>query len=688
MNNDFDFIKNAFDNDGITAPDSLSEERIRDVLPDAQTGEEKIRETLPEDPSSGVLAEATPDNAAVKPVRKKTYKAVRNLAALAACLILAVLLVPNAAGLFGGSGTQGSRSTAEIPAVSDAAAADLSVFHSYGEIKKQLKKLQNESGFGWASSKSDGLMITEETTANMEDSAMLAAAADTGSAKAELASDAEGHSETYLQVAGVDEADIVKTDGKYIYYVNQNAEVIILSVENGETQKVATIGNGDVENYIHDIYLKDNTLITVGVVYEGEENSSSIVTYDISDPSAPKVINTFKQSGEIISSRMNGNYVYLVTNEYIYDQDRVVPMAGRDDGYAELNPGDICCVPDPKMPSYVILSAVDVSSGKAETEKKKLDSDSNESADGSACRTIAIFGASNTIYCNQNNLYTAVTEYSSDYSSTGTRIIRAGLDGLKIRFEACGKVGGAVYDQFAMDEKDGTFRIATTDTRDGITVNNLFVLDNNDLKELGKVTGFARNESIQAVRYIGDRAYVITFEQVDPLFVINLSDPANPVIDGEVEIEGFSSLLVPTAENRLLGIGYRTADNGYGGVYTDGLKLALFDISDPSAPKVLDSKEFQGMDSPAQYTHLALNVNSEQGYYAIPYSRYPQADAESGNADITGGVLVFGASDQIEIYDEHPLAQEELLRDVYIGNWHYALDRKGKAYSFTYPAGE
>jgi uncharacterized secreted protein with C-terminal beta-propeller domain len=119
---------------------------------------------------------------------------------------------------------------------------------------------------------------------------------------------------------------------------------------------------------------------------------------------------------------------------------------------------------------------------------------------------------------------------------------------------------------------------------------------------------------------MGDTAYVITYQAIDPLFVIDLSHPDDPEILGEVKIDGFSSQLVPIGNNKLLGIGYATGDNGYGGEYAAGLKLALFDTSDPTEPKVIDSREFENMDSPAQNTHLALTVNSEKGYYAIPYS--------------------------------------------------------------------
>ena len=133
-----------------------------------------------------------------------------------------------------------------------------------------------------------------------------------------------------------------------------------------------------------------------------------------------------------------------------------------------------------------------------------------------------------------------------------------------------------------------------------------------DLNEAGSVTGFARNESIKSVRYFGDRAYVITYKAIDPLFIIDLSDPEDPEIEGEVMIDGFSTLLIPAGEGRLLGIGHATGDNGYGGEFENGLKIVLFDISDPSEPKVLDSKEFEDMSSFAQSDHHALTIKTQK----------------------------------------------------------------------------
>ena len=479
MSNDFDYIKEKFEADGIKAPDSLSEDKILAMLPDA--------EEIPAN-DSGTKRETVK---AKPPVRRS---AVRRYIAIAACAVLALIGVPRLYGII------------TAPPDTDLVNGELKTFSSYEEIERLADSMDKESsgglhffslGGGRTESTADG---SDTDIAAVEDSAPEMSLSTNATSKG--AGGTPNHSDTYLQVEEVDEADIVKTDGKYIYYVNENAEVLIYSAENGKTKKLATIGNTGVENYIHDIFLKGDTLVTIGMVYDDYEGSAAIVTYDISDRSKPEVISDFRQSGDIISARMVGDYVYLVTNQYIYSKDMMYPMCYKDGEYSRMPVNDICCVPNPSNKSYVILSAVDIASGKSAKSKSK-----------------AIFGSSDTIYCNDHNLYTTVTDYNykpgSSDNGTSTRIVRASLDGLKIRFDATATVRGYIDDQFAMNEKDGYFYIATTAQRDNMDVNNLFVLDK-DLKEAGKVTGFARNESIRAVRYLGDKAYVITYEAIDP----------------------------------------------------------------------------------------------------------------------------------------------------------------------------
>ena len=664
MSKDHEYIKELFDSDGIKAPESLSEENMLAMLNAAE--EKQPAETQTEKH--------------FEPKRAKARPSMKRWIAVAAVAVIAVF------------GISGLRDILTGPPDTALVSGELYTFKSEREIERLLKSMDSSPDHGPFRL---GRQYAEEELVEYETAPLGDSANATGEASDSMtakSSDAGGHSETYLQVDDVDEADIVKTDGKYIYCVTNSREVIILSAEDGKTKKLFTIGSSGIENYINDIYVKGDKLITVGTIYknDSDESSSGIVVYDISDRSRPEVLYDFSQTGNILSSRMVGDYVYLVTNDYVYKGGRAVPACGSAESYRDLEATDICCVPDPHTTSYIVLSAVDTSSGSQGRSATK-----------------AVFGASDEIYCNDHNLYSATTEWSGDSDTMYTRIVRAKLDGLKVKVEATATVRGYVDSQFSMDERDGYFRIATTSQRAGMDVNNLYVLDSK-LKETGKVTGFARNESIKAVRFIGEKAYVITYKAIDPLFIIDLSDPASPRIEGEVMIDGFSTLLIPVSNDRLLGIGHATGDNGYGGEYDSGLKLALFDISDPSEPKVLDSKEFKDMSSIAQYDHHALMVNSEAGYFAIPYEvwNYDEqdvieiiedaeepsdvTDAEEAETDTIyepeytydTGVLLFRAGDTISSVDKHRLDGSAVCRSVYIGDWVYALDNNGNVQSF------
>ena len=717
MSKDRDYIKELFDSDGIKAPESLSEANMLAMLERAEASEIKTADAQAEKTWTEVRPAAETKSEKKQP-SWRPY--VKRWTAVAAAALIALFGI---SGFFDIVGK--APDTSEVN-------GELYRFKNEREITKVLKSMDTGISFddfrilgnsgsdvvynedAPVTEDIDGDILeapAEDMSSDMADSSTGSSAENSNDAGSETvtAGGGESHSETYLQVEDVDEADIVKTDGKYIYYVNTNREVVIIEAEDGETRHVATIGYTEIENYIHDIYLKGDKLITVGTFYkDGSENGTSgIVVYDISDRSKPKVLCDFSQTGDILSSRMVGNYVYLVTNDWVNPGGRKVPMCGPSDSLTSLKANDICCVPEPHSQSYIVLSAIDVSNG---TQGKS--------------KTKAVLGASEEIYCNDHNLYVISAEWDRDSDTNYTRIVRAALDGTKVKFNGTARVSGYAINQFAMDESNGYFHIATTSQRDYMDVNNLYVLDS-DLKEVGKVTGFARNESIKAVRYFGDKAYVITYEAIDPLFIIDLSDQTAPKIEGEVMIDGFSTLLVPVGEGRLLGIGHATGDNGYGGEYDSGLKLVLFDISDPSEPKVLDSKEFKDMTSFAQNDHHALTINKDEGWFAIPYEVFnwdawdkaineydsivygdeeiPEEDAEIIEEPVEepaeepieepiaeplwedyqeAGVLVFRTGDKFGKVDQHKLDTTELYRSVYIGEWIYALDANGNVYSF------
>ena len=629
--NDFEYIKDKFDNDGLKAPESLSKEALLKKI----DSEEEMYEV------EQIFAQQE---------KRSQRKTVNYLLALAACLMLSLIAIP-------------AIRSSHAPLIPDdmiveEEVAGINVFKSAKEVKKELKKVQPDQRVFLNGTQKD--VLTETIVDDAEMAATGDAAKSAGDSAGIQSNRQEGsYSDTYKQVEGVDEADIIKTDGKYIYLVDGYNEVEIHKAKDGKTELVSTISDFNEDKSIENIYLYDDKLITVGSTYDDNREKTIVTSYDLTDKEKPEKIGEFEQSGYLLSSRLTGGIVYLVTNEYA-NEKRDLPFITTEKGFKAMPATDIGCFPHPSMASFVTVSSINFKDGKKVSSKTK-----------------AILGASDQIYCNEENLYLTSTD------GNATRIIRVALNNGKLAFKAAGKVRGTVYGQFAMDEKDYYFRIATTSNRNGRDENNLYVLDSN-LEEVGSLRGFAKNEHIESVRFIGSKAYVITYKQIDPLFILDLTDPKKPEIDGEVKITGFSTLLVPIAPDRLIGIGYETADNGYGGEARDGLKLALFDIGNPDKPQVLDSKSFKDMSSEAQVDHHALIENKDEGYLAIPYylNNYYMPDviedaeaAEYDDVEIEearGGVLVFTADGKIKIKDNHEMT-EGIRRCVYIGDYIYAV---------------
>ena len=516
----------------------------------------------------------------------------------------------------------------------------IKTFKSYHQIENVLKDIQEEEPIVYATGIAEDAEIAAE---NGSDASVKEAE----------------HSDTYLQVENVDEADIIKTDGHYIYYTSRlGYDVIVAKASEGKTQEVAVLSEEETGVSASELYLTDGRLIIVGTEYNPSELpydymrplNTSVCIYDVSKPEDPELIQKYTQSGSCISSRISSGYLYLITRDYLGGaEDRIVPMAGCGDEFAKLQPEQICSFPNPSTRSYVVAGSISVKqpAGKIKTQ------------------TRALLGASEDIYCNGNAIYFMDYQfhYDENMSDERTSIIRADIGKGNIAFAEKGSIRGRVLNQFSMDEKDGYLRVAATANINGKDVNYLYVLDDH-LKTVGKLRGFAAGEEIKAVRFLGETAYVITYEQTDPLFVIDLSNPKELEMLGSVEITGFSSLLVPAGDGKLIGIGMSTSEGEFGEM-EDGLKIALFDISDPLEPKVLDSKEYKDRSSDVQYDHKALVVNNKEGWYALPYMSWN---------DETGGVLQIQVSgDKLEETADFT-GETGIDRCLYIDEYLYGLE--------------
>lgn len=619
-NNDFDFIKNKFDNDNITAPDSLDKNSIQDMISD----KEQVK---------------------LKFYKKKSFKTIVSIAACFAVVITALSVAKPF--------DKQNNETVEPRGMDNS----ISTFSSYSDLIKQVKKFEKEyykNEYGVKETIEDVQIGNAQTDG---------AAGVNESAHSETQS---SYAQTNEQVSGVREGDIILNDGKYIYYANiYSPETYNISIYEG-TKVISTITT--TGTYVSEMYLYNNKLVVNVEKFNNKGTDGYTEIYDLSDIKSPKLENTFYQSGGFVSTRMIGDVLYVVTNQYLDSftcktEKDYIPVLYNNGDTEEIKATDICCPENPTGPSTMIISAINL-----KTEKR-------------TSNTRAVFGAGTQLYCSRDNMYIAV-DSRTESQSAQIQLFKVSLSNESLDMLTC-MVDGYCHNQFSMDEKDGYLRIATTST-DGSSSfsNNLFVFDS-DLNKVGEITGIAKNETIKAVRFIGDTAYVITYKNIDPLFVIDLSSPTQPEILGEVEITGFSSMLYPVDENTILGVGYETYTDE-DREYADGLKLALFDISDKANPKVLDSKVFNGYNSNAQNNHKALNFNADKGYYLMDYNAYLY---DENTSRCFNGAITFSIEDgKINVSNEYKLKAYDgyNCRATYIDDSIYVVDEEWNIKEFKY----
>lgn len=399
---------------------------------------------------------------------------------------------------------------------------------------------------------------------------------------------------TNLQEADVDEGDIVKTDGSYIYILRRDMSLAILQVEeNGAAAQLVSVTPVSVQadGSIHEMYLDGDRLYIItseyisslesegDVYYPNTMRQVRLQTFDISDRSNPALTGTVTQEGSYETSRKNGGFVYLFTSYYpdiqdTYDNSVIMPRLNG----TEASASDVFLPESLSSSTYLVISSVDTAQPEEIFDSKILVS----------CAT--------DYYVSAENIYIANTQY--DGGQPRTEITKFHYEDGEIIGVAAGSVKGYLNNSFSMNEYEGNLRVVSTYTGDEYNAvrdmasqitgtyyeqnweehNALYVLDDM-LQQIGAIEGLADGETIRSARFFGDVGYFVTFRQTDPLFSVDLSDPANPRILGELKISGFSSYLHFYGENLLLGIGYE-ADEETG--ITSGLKLSMFDISDPA----------------------------------------------------------------------------------------------------------
>lgn len=475
---------------------------------------------------------------------------------------------------------------------------------------------------------------------------------------------ADDYSKTNTQVQGVDEADIVKTDGTHIYYL-ANEKLTIINTENASQMKEMSTIEFDETFTPEELFLNNDKIIVIGTRFEYDEREkrigidddylypnymdktyTSAKIYNVKDKTNPTLERTVEVEGSYLTARMIDSNVYIASNKYMYyayicntykstelNEDDFKPHyldTATSNETKSINFDCIYYIPEFEDTNYLNIVAFNITNNQEANVESYL-------------------GAGEEIYASKENLYVTKTKYDyerKNKTSITTEIYKFNLNNANCTFAKAGDVPGSVLNQFSMDECNGYFRIATTDStswNSESNTNNLYVLNEN-LETIGKIEGLAKGERIYSVRFMGNRAYMVTFVETDPLFVIDLSNPTTPTVLGELKIPGYSKYLHPYDETHLIGIGEDTevVNYGYGDrVVTNGMKMAMFDVTDPNNPQELYNVKIgeKGTYSELLYNHKALLFSKEKNIIAFPISI-----TENDYKVTFQGAIVYGVS--------------------------------------------
>lgn len=455
------------------------------------------------------------------------------------------------------------------------------------------------------------------------------------------------YSETNNQVAGVQEPDTVKTDGRFLYSLSAGENVLhITRADNGVLSAAASIDpvgrfgcrrrnpqtaseirrrdGGTARRFVFPLYgvparrepsdaAADRSRAMVSFPAArpaGLRLLQHTRTLDAGDgvrrrrPDRAALVNEFLLSGSYGTARQIGGQVFVMTGERAVRSENVyelLPSCRAGGKMLYPSGGDICIAADAATPYFTSVSVLDTS-GRAR------------------CTDIKTFlGFSSQLYMNAESLYLSGARYDGGAKTQLVRFSRTG-DGLEFAAEGC--VPGSLLNQFSMDEYDGVLRVAVTETdRNGESTNSLYTLrqEGGALVVAGALTGMGITERIYGVRFFGETGYIVTFRQTDPLYTLDLSDPERPRLCSELKITGYSAYLHVYGAGRLFGFGNEATQDGS----VQSLKLTMFDTADPSAVRTENALVLDELAPVWQASHKMLLVDpGEEAHRGFPASEW------------------------------------------------------------------
>lgn len=475
----------------------------------------------------------------------------------------------------------------------------------------------------------------------------------------DASSESTHFTDTNIQEAGVDESDLIKTDGKYVYTLAGGKLRITKAWPAAEFKLVGELALKDeplrmvLDGSTLVVFSRSYATYGSGVPSDNgiqlcvvAPTSTQVSVIDVRNPAQPKVIRETVFRGQLASERRVGHQVYAILDSYLAGMDeqeyvQYVPYGERPECDDAGHPIDSAAwnakIESIKEKNRAIIAAHDFSKQfPALPEGSSARYYSNTTANSLSVMQLLTFstetpslpgdlmmvlGGAGTVYASEKSLYVAGANYFDDDTTT----IHHFILGPRSEYAGSGKVGGHLINQFAMSEYNGVLRVATTKGGLGWTTNPesesaVYMLDatSAQLTNLGQITGLGKGEKIYSVRFIGPRGFVVTFKTIDPLFVLNLRDPKNPSVTGELKAPGVSTYLHPMGESHLIGVGPNILDDGN---TVDGFKLSLFDVSDSTSPKEVQSMVIGKTwysNTPAMLDHHAFTFDPKSHLLALP----------------------------------------------------------------------
>jgi uncharacterized secreted protein with C-terminal beta-propeller domain len=576
-------------------------------------------------------------------------------------------------------------------------------------------------------SESDLLDYFNDRTAAATRQRNLETVADSGGAPGDdQATGDEAFSTTNLQEMGVDESDVLKSDGTYFYIAADTAVRVVRAAPVAELAAVASLDLGDRVDALY-LLPSENLLLALSTAYGGwglerpeilswppyyTRSTSTVHQIDISDPAAPAVVRSVELDGVIADSRLIGTRLTLILtvlpdlpepNQAVELED-VMPQIRSETSAATVANWDQWLRPaNPDgyaMTAVITLNATDI--------------------DNSLGSTVVLANAG-TIYASTESLYLTDTDYNVAADLREQTIIHKFTfddDGVA-NYVASGQVPGRLLNQFSLDEQDGILRVAThvaawsvgifgepagvdvavaaapgadggaaDDTAQASNpttppYNAVFTLAEagEDLEIQGSVLGIAPGERIYSARFLVDHGFLVTFRQIDPLFVLDLADPASPQVVGELKVPGYSDYLHPLGTDRLIGVG-RSADDGF----PDALQISLFDVSDWTAPTAITQETIGGYGSyaDASYTHKAFTLIERGGETLLALPAVVTSETNPFiSDDAFRGVLCFTVDSDTGFAEMGRLATLDAGETWWLEHWRRAAFIGDQLYTVT-----